>query len=275
MTGSQACSALCLLEDLVFGPGYPYVGLVALTFVSEPTVTFTTTPENSLGEGVISFLPLFANEQGENQFDRDVSWFSLWPVSALACRSMISPRHSHPKFCIALHKARSCEQRGQGENLNLMALCVYANTFNVSDVPGLIKPKQFQHVQKSAITSMARKIRDQWVRSVRALVACVLPTTLFGPTTFFGPKHRFGNMTDRARYRSSVQAVVGSDPNISSMWCGLDNMFLLPPSWRLPIRTHGICMECKHPASMMLSVLWATCAFAIMAGCSATNHAQL
>jgi len=94
--------------------GYPYVGLVALTFVSEPTVTFTTTPENSLGEGVISFLPLFANEQGENQFDRDVSWFSLWPVSALACRSMISPRHSHPKFCIALHKARSCEQRGQG-----------------------------------------------------------------------------------------------------------------------------------------------------------------
>ena len=31
--------------------GYPYVGLVALTFVSEPTVTFTTTPENSLGEG--------------------------------------------------------------------------------------------------------------------------------------------------------------------------------------------------------------------------------
>eukprot|EP00439_Symbiodinium_sp_Y106_P039526 s4226_g4.t2 len=189
MTGSQACSALCLLEDLVFGPGYPYVGLVALTFVSEPTVTFTTTPENSLGEGVISFLPLFANEQGENQFDRDVSWFSLWPVSALACRSMISPRHSHPKFCIALHKARSCEQRGQGENLNLMALCVYANTFNVSDVPGLIKPKQFQHVQKSAITSMARKIRDQWVRSVRALVACVLPTTLFGPTTFFGPKH--------------------------------------------------------------------------------------
>ena len=82
-------------------------------------------------------------------------------------------------------------------------------------------------------------------------------------------------MTDRARYRSSVQAVVGSDPNISSMWCGLDNMFLLPPSWRLPIRTHGICMECKHPASMMLSVLWATCAVAIMAGCSATNHAQL
>ena len=87
----------------------------------------------------VEFLPLAL--QGENQFDRDVSWFSLWPVSALAClsicqdscmarqcqlgnedaefgvlsltlarllrcRSMISPRHSHPKFCIALHKAR-------------------------------------------------------------------------------------------------------------------------------------------------------------------------
>ncbi|CAE7295621.1 SYT3 [Symbiodinium natans] len=57
------------LGDLVFGPvpvavameaapqGYPYVGLVALTFVSEPTVDFSITPENILG-GAVSALPL-------------------------------------------------------------------------------------------------------------------------------------------------------------------------------------------------------------------------
>eukprot|EP00439_Symbiodinium_sp_Y106_P076650 s2822_g15.t2 len=57
------------LGDFVFGPvpiavameaapqGYPYVGLVALTFVSEPTVAFSITPENILG-GAVSALPL-------------------------------------------------------------------------------------------------------------------------------------------------------------------------------------------------------------------------
>mmetsp|Transcript_46283 Transcript_46283/g.86425 ORF Transcript_46283/g.86425 Transcript_46283/m.86425 type:complete len:647 (-) Transcript_46283:106-2046(-) len=57
------------LGDLVFGPvpvavameaapqGYPYVGLVALTFISEPTVDFSITPENILG-GAVSALPL-------------------------------------------------------------------------------------------------------------------------------------------------------------------------------------------------------------------------
>jgi len=57
------------LRDLVFGPvpiavameaapqGYPYVGLVALTFLTEPTVDFSITPDNILG-GAVSALPL-------------------------------------------------------------------------------------------------------------------------------------------------------------------------------------------------------------------------
>ncbi|CAE7217123.1 unnamed protein product [Symbiodinium pilosum] len=57
------------LGDFVFGPvpiavameaapqGYPYVGFVALTFLSEPDVAFSITPENILG-GAVSALPL-------------------------------------------------------------------------------------------------------------------------------------------------------------------------------------------------------------------------
>ena len=36
----------------------------------------------------LEFLPL--RLQGENPFDRDVPWFSLWPVSAFACVSVMS-----------------------------------------------------------------------------------------------------------------------------------------------------------------------------------------
>eukprot|EP00913_Durusdinium_trenchii_P033713 g31561.t1 len=57
------------LRDLVFGPvpiavameaapqGYPYVGLVALTFLTEPAVDFSITPDSILG-GAVSALPL-------------------------------------------------------------------------------------------------------------------------------------------------------------------------------------------------------------------------
>mmetsp|Transcript_14640 Transcript_14640/g.32330 ORF Transcript_14640/g.32330 Transcript_14640/m.32330 type:complete len:646 (-) Transcript_14640:221-2158(-) len=57
------------LRDLVFGPvpiavameaapqGYPYVGLVALTFLTEPAVDFSITPDGILG-GAVSALPL-------------------------------------------------------------------------------------------------------------------------------------------------------------------------------------------------------------------------
>ncbi|CAJ1405644.1 unnamed protein product [Effrenium voratum] len=57
------------LRELVFGPvpiavaleaapqGYPYVGLVALTFLSEPAVDFSITPDGLLG-GAVTALPL-------------------------------------------------------------------------------------------------------------------------------------------------------------------------------------------------------------------------
>jgi len=57
------------LGDLVFGPvavavaveaapqGYPYVGLLALTFISVPTIDFSVTPDSLLG-GAVSALPL-------------------------------------------------------------------------------------------------------------------------------------------------------------------------------------------------------------------------
>ncbi|CAE7240315.1 DNAH1, partial [Symbiodinium microadriaticum] len=46
-----------------------------------------------------------------------------------------------------------------------MASCIYANKFT-----RLMKPEQFRHVQKSAITSMAHKIRDQWVVNIQKII---------------------------------------------------------------------------------------------------------
>eukprot|EP00439_Symbiodinium_sp_Y106_P081292 s1332_g20.t1 len=52
------------------------------------------------------------------------------------------------------------------ENLNLMASCTYAKKFT-----WLIKPEQFRH----AITSMAHKIRDQWVVNLQTITRKSFP----------------------------------------------------------------------------------------------------
>ena len=46
----------CDLDSVSPLQGYPYVGLVALTFVSEPTVAFSITPENILGGAVSAVM---------------------------------------------------------------------------------------------------------------------------------------------------------------------------------------------------------------------------
>ena len=49
---SEVSTFLCHSSSACAVEGYPYVGLVALTFLTEPTVDFSITPDNILGGAV-------------------------------------------------------------------------------------------------------------------------------------------------------------------------------------------------------------------------------
>lgn len=94
-------------------------------------------------------------DAGENPFEREVPWFSLWPVPEYCFTDAFS------SFCFASLYIRPEVVSSLGEvcqeNLNLMASCIYANRFT-----RLMKPEQFRQIERSAITTMAHKIREQW-----------------------------------------------------------------------------------------------------------------
>ncbi|CAJ1374105.1 unnamed protein product [Effrenium voratum] len=107
-------------------------------------------------------------DAGENPFDSDVPWFSLWPTpSAHRSTGHSDPDRGEPK-----------------ENLDLLGSCIFANRFT-----RLLKQEQFRTLQRSARapraktpaaakvagggkTSMAHKIRDKWagVKNIEKII---------------------------------------------------------------------------------------------------------
>ncbi|CAE8653368.1 unnamed protein product, partial [Polarella glacialis] len=103
------------------------------------------------------------HEEGENHFEREVPWFSLWPVPEYSFTQTFS------SFCFASLYIRNetvtslCEV--SQENLNLMASCIYTNRFHRP-----MRLEQFKLLEKQAITAQAQKMREAWVVSLQKII---------------------------------------------------------------------------------------------------------